>query len=52
MKQTASFIITTMVRLILFINFQYSINYMTSKIIRKNNRSKLVTGFYIEGYDI
>lgn len=35
MKQTASFIITTMVRLILFMNFQYSINYMTSKIIRK-----------------
>ena len=35
MKQTVSFIITTMVRLILFINFQYSINYMISKIIRK-----------------
>ena len=35
MKQTVSFIITTMVRLILFMNFQYSINYMTSKIIRK-----------------
>lgn len=35
MKQTVSFIITTMVRLILFMNFQYSINYMISKIIRK-----------------
>ena len=29
MKQTVSFIITTMIRLILFMNFQYSINYMT-----------------------